>query len=63
MSVTVLVVEDGPSKLALMSHYLRSEGFGVIEARRSFEGSEGTSAAVFAGFDIDTDGLPLDENS
>ncbi len=29
-----------------------------------FEDSEGTSAAVvFAGFDIDTDDLPLDENS
>ncbi len=35
VSVTVQVVEDGPSERALMSHYLRSEGFGVIEARRS----------------------------
>ncbi|NJM96776.1 MAG: response regulator [Phormidesmis sp. RL_2_1] len=36
--VTVLVIEDGPSEMALMSHYLREEGFSVIGAPTGQEG-------------------------
>lgn len=35
---TVLVVEDGPSEMELMSHYLRSEGYSVIVALTAKEG-------------------------
>ena len=35
---TVLVVEDAPSEMALMSHYLQAEGFSVIGALTAQEG-------------------------
>ncbi len=49
VSGTVLVVEDGPSELALMSHYLRAEGFGVIEA---LSGQEGLDKAITQNPDV-----------
>lgn len=36
--VTVLVVEDAPSEMALMSHYLREKGYSVIGAPTGKEG-------------------------
>lgn len=41
--VTVLVVEDAPSEMKLMSHYLQEEGFSVIGA---VSGSEGLDKAI-----------------
>lgn len=41
--VTVLVVEDAPSEMALMSHYLQAEGFSVIGA---VTGKEGLDKAI-----------------
>ncbi|MGB3768559.1 MAG: response regulator [Phormidesmis sp.] len=41
--VTVLVVEDAPSEVALMSHYLQAEGFSVISA---MTGQEGLDKAI-----------------
>ena len=38
--VTVLVVEDAPSEMKLMSHYLQAEGFSVIGAITGKEGLE-----------------------
>ncbi|MGB7085521.1 MAG: response regulator [Phormidesmis sp.] len=35
---TVLVVEDTPSEMELMSHYLRAEGYSVISAPTGKEG-------------------------
>ncbi|MGC1308090.1 MAG: response regulator [Phormidesmis sp.] len=35
---TVLVVEDAPSEMKLMSHYLSAEGYSVIEAPTGKEG-------------------------
>ncbi|MEL6779493.1 MAG: response regulator [Cyanobacteria bacterium J06597_16] len=35
---TVLVVEDAPSEMELMTHYLRSEGYSVISAPTGQEG-------------------------
>lgn len=40
---TVLVVEDAPSEMALMSHYLKEEGFSVIGA---VTGQEGLDKAI-----------------
>ena len=40
---TVLVVEDAPSEMALMSHYLKAEGFSVISA---ITGQEGLDKAI-----------------
>lgn len=40
---TVLVVEDAPSEMALMSHYLQEEGFSVISA---VTGKEGLNKAI-----------------
>ncbi|KPQ36381.1 MAG: twitching motility two-component system response regulator PilH [Phormidesmis priestleyi Ana] len=40
---TVLVVEDTPSEMELMSHYLREEGFSVISAP---SGKEGLDKAI-----------------
>ncbi len=40
---TVLVVEDAPSEMALMSHYLQAEGFSVIGA---MTGQEGLDKAI-----------------
>ena len=40
---TVLVVEDAPSEMALMSHYLQAEGFSVIGA---ITGKEGLDKAI-----------------
>ena len=40
---TVLVVEDAPSEMALMSHYLQAEGFSVIGA---VTGKEGLDKAI-----------------
>lgn len=36
--LTVLVVEDTPSEMELMSHYLRAEGYSVIAAPTGKEG-------------------------
>lgn len=41
--VTVLVVEDAPSEMKLMSHYLQAEGFSVISA---VTGKEGLDKAI-----------------
>lgn len=40
---TVLVVEDAPSEMELMSHYLREEGYSVIGA---LTGKEGLDKAI-----------------
>lgn len=40
---TVLVVEDAPSEMALMSHYLKEAGFSVIGA---VTGQEGLDKAI-----------------
>ncbi|MGD1895386.1 MAG: response regulator transcription factor [Phormidesmis sp.] len=40
---TVLVVEDAPSEMKLMRHYLQSEGFSVIGA---MTGKEGLDKAI-----------------
>ena len=40
---TVLVVEDAPSEMALMSHYLQAEGYSVIGA---VTGQEGLDKAI-----------------
>ena len=40
---TVLVVEDAPSEMKLMSHYLQEEGFSVIGA---ITGKEGLDKAI-----------------
>ena len=40
---TVLVVEDAPSEMALMSHYLKEAGFSVIGA---MTGQEGLNKAI-----------------
>jgi twitching motility two-component system response regulator PilH len=40
---TVLVVEDAPSEMELMSHYLREEGYSVIGA---LSGKEGLDKAI-----------------
>ncbi len=40
---TVLVVEDAPSEMKLMSHYLQAEGFSVISA---ITGKEGLDKAI-----------------
>ncbi len=40
---TVLVVEDAPSEMKLMSHYLQQEGFSVISA---ITGKEGLDKAI-----------------
>lgn len=40
---TVLVVEDAPSEMKLMSHYLQEEGFSVIGA---ITGKEGLNKAI-----------------
>lgn len=40
---TILVVEDTPSEMELMSHYLREEGFSVIAAP---SGQEGLDKAI-----------------
>ncbi len=39
-AVTVLVVEDTPSEMELMSHYLREGGFSVIAAPSGQEGMD-----------------------
>jgi two-component system, chemotaxis family, response regulator PixH len=39
-TVTVLLVEDTPSELELMSHYLREEGYSVISAISAKEALE-----------------------
>ncbi len=46
---TVLVVEDGPSEMELMSHYLQEEGFSVIGAAT---GSEGLDKAIAQSPDV-----------
>ncbi|NJL64733.1 MAG: response regulator [Methylacidiphilales bacterium] len=37
---TILIVEDSPSELELMSHYLKESGFNVIEATGAKEALE-----------------------
>ncbi|UKO99126.1 response regulator [Nostoc sp. UHCC 0870] len=38
--VTILIVEDSPSELELMSHYLQESGYNVIKASGAKEGIE-----------------------
>ncbi|TBR59760.1 response regulator [Mastigocladus laminosus UU774] len=37
---TILIVEDSPSELELMSHYLRESGYNVIKTSNAKEGLE-----------------------
>ncbi len=46
---TILIVEDSPSELELMSHYLKESGFNVIKAN---DGKEALEKAMEQKFDV-----------